>query len=102
MTHPKNIFDELKKNRQKTPFEKELDRIEREEQKLERQAVAYRTAKWKETLEQKIPPRVYTNLQKAFCMAFELIFEKGTGIIEKHTQKIRSKRIFRYMILPSV
>lgn len=83
MNYNKNIFEELKKNRLKTPVQKELERLEREEQKLEKQAVEYHAAKWKETLEQKIPPRVYENLQKAFCMAFEVIFEKGTAVIEK-------------------
>ncbi|MDE6365287.1 MAG: EcsC family protein [Lachnospiraceae bacterium] len=83
MNYNKNIFEELKKNRQKTPVEKELDRLAREEQSLKKQAVEYRAAKWKEALEQKIPPKVYANLQKAFYMAFEVIFEKGTALIEK-------------------
>ena len=41
MNYNKNIFEELKKNRHKTPVQKELERLEREEQKLEKQAVEY-------------------------------------------------------------
>lgn len=67
----------------KSPIEKELDHIARREARLTKQAQQYQTARWKENLEQKIPPRVHTNLQTAFCKAFELIFEKGTGLIEK-------------------
>lgn len=75
------------KKTSKTPIEKELDLIARKEAKLTRQAQQYQTARWKENLEQKIPPRVYTNLQTAFCKAFELIFEKGTTLIEKTYSK---------------
>lgn len=67
----------------KSPIEKELDHIARREARLTKQAQQYQTARWKENLEQKIPPRVHTNLQTAFCKAFELIFEKGMGLIEK-------------------
>ena len=71
----------------KSPIEKELDHIARKEERLAKHAQQYQTAKWRETLEQKIPPRVYTNLQTTFCKAFELIFEKGTGLIEKTYSK---------------
>ncbi len=73
----------MNKKIKKTPIEKELDRIAHRETRLAKQALHHQPARWKESLEQKIPPRVYTNLQTAFCKAFELIFEKGTGLIEK-------------------
>ncbi len=73
----------MNKKIKKTPIEKELDRIAHREARLAKQALHHQPARWKESLEQKIPPRVYTNLQTAFCKAFELIFEKGTGLIEK-------------------
>lgn len=78
----KNLFATSKKSK-KTPIERELERIARKEARLTKQAVQYKTASWKENLEQKIPPKVYTNLQSGFCKAFELIFEKGTTLIEK-------------------
>lgn len=85
----------------KSPIEKELDHIARREARLTKQAQQYQTARWKENLEQKIPPRVHTNLQTAFCKAFELIFEKGTGLIERHTHAARWSWIFRCTIMQS-
>ena len=38
---------------------------------------------WKEALTARIPPKMSENLQKAFCMAFRTIFEKGNPLIEK-------------------
>ncbi len=70
----KNLFATIKKSK-KTPIERELERIARKEARLTKQAVQYKTASWKENLEQKIPPKLYTNLQSGFCKAFELIFE---------------------------
>lgn len=79
----KTIFTANKKS----PIDKELDSIARKEAKLAKQAEQYQTAKWKDSLEQRISPRVYTNLQTTFCKAFELIFEKGTTLIEKTYSK---------------
>ncbi len=79
----------------KSPVEKELERIAREEKRLKKQAMEYHAAKWKETLEQKIPSRIHTNLQKAFCMAFELIFERGTNLIEKTYSKDTIEKEFQ-------
>ncbi|MDE6983230.1 MAG: EcsC family protein [Lachnospiraceae bacterium] len=76
------IFANRKQIR-KSPVDKELAAIARAEERLEKQAVQHHAAKWKEALEQKIPQKVYDNLQKMFCVAFELIFEKGTALIEK-------------------
>lgn len=38
---------------------------------------------WRQMLESKVPDKIRTNLEKAFCVAFATVFEKGTGIIEK-------------------
>ncbi len=62
---------------------KELKIVEKREEALRRMAAAQNQPKWKSVLKDKIPQKVYDKLQKAFCKAFELIFEKGTGIIEK-------------------
>ncbi len=82
------VFEKVtNKKLKKTPIEKELEHIARKEAALTKQAEQYQAASWKESLEQKIPPRVYTNLQTTFCKAFGLIFEKGTGLIEKTYSK---------------
>ncbi len=79
----------------KSPIEKELNRIMREEDKLAKQAEQYRSLKWKEALENKIPDKIYTHLQKAFCKAFELIFEKGTALIDKTYSKEEMEKDFK-------
>lgn len=79
----------------KTPVERELEQIAKEETRLLRQAEKYVPARWKETLESKIPEKVYDNLRKAFCRAFELIFEKGTPLIEKTYQKEELEKEFQ-------
>ncbi len=79
----------------KMPVERELERIAKEETKLLRQAERYVPPKWKDTLENKIPEKVYDNLLKAFCKAFELVFEKGTALIEKTYQKEELEKEFQ-------
>lgn len=82
-------------SKRKSPIERELERISREETKLYKQAKRYSPAKWKDTLENKIPEKVYDNLKKAFCKAFELVFEKGTVLIEKTYQKEELEKEFQ-------
>ena len=82
-------------SKRKSPIERELERISREETKLYKQARRYSPAKWKDTLENKIPEKVYDNLKKAFCKAFELVFEKGTVLIEKTYQKEELEKEFQ-------
>lgn len=79
----------------RSPVERELDNIARKEARLTKQATQYQTAAWRATLEQKIPPRVYANLQVTFCKAFELIFEKGTSLIEKTYAKNEMEKDFQ-------
>lgn len=71
-----------------SPIEKELYRVEREEQKLAHYADKHKTdPAWKIELENQIPEKVMAGLQKAFSKAFYLIFEKGAAIIEKTYDK---------------
>ncbi|MDE7204028.1 MAG: EcsC family protein [Lachnospiraceae bacterium] len=87
----KNIFM-FKKT---SPIEKELNNIIKKEAKLTKHAEQYQPAAWRETLEQKIPSKVYTNLQLTFCKAFKLIFEKGTALIEKTYSKNEMEKDFQ-------
>ena len=64
----------------------ELKRINRREEDLRRQAHK-ETPKWKTELKEKVPEKVYASLRIVFRKAFEIIFEKGTGIIEKTYKK---------------
>lgn len=71
-----------------SPVERELQKIEREEQKLIQYAEKHKNAPaWKAELEDRIPEKVMSGLQKAFAKAFGLVFEKGAVIIEKTYDK---------------
>lgn len=66
---------------------KELLQVQKQEQKLERTAVRAKPAGWKTAVESKIPQKVYSGLESAFCKGFSLVFDQGTGIIEKGIKK---------------
>lgn len=85
----------VKMNKKKTPIEKELDSIARKEAKLIKKAEQYQTAAWRKSIEQKIPSRVYASLQLTFCKAFELIFDRGTSLIEKTYAKNEMEKDFQ-------
>lgn len=71
-----------KKSRRKAAVQKELAVVERQEEKLGK-AAEREFVRPLEKLGDKIPPKVCANLEKAFCRAFSIVFEKGTAIIEK-------------------
>lgn len=53
--------------KQISPIDKELQLVEKQEQKLENAALRARSAGWKQELERKIPKKVYDGLESAFC-----------------------------------
>lgn len=72
----------------------ELERISRQEEKLHRQH--HRDpAQWKTSLEAKVPPKIYENLKSVFAKAFQVIFEKGTDLIEKTYHKEEIEKDFK-------
>ena len=64
-------------------LEKELEAAAKAERRLAREALRESRSDWKDKLEEKVPPKVYDTLEAAFCKAFALVFQKGTGLIEK-------------------
>ncbi len=72
-----------KQKRYQTAIAKEWKLLERQEEALRRAAQKESMPKWKSALTDKVPKAVFDNLQKAFGKAFWVVFEKGTGIIEK-------------------
>lgn len=74
--------------------EKELKKLARREEELRRQAHR-EEPKWKAELKTKVPEKVYASLRTVFRKAFELIFEKGTGIIEKTLKKDELTKDYR-------
>lgn len=67
-----------------SPVERELRKIEQEEEKLRQNAGRQNAASgWKSKLEGKIPEKTLSGLKKAFSMGFSVIFEKGSVLVEK-------------------
>lgn len=79
----------------KSPVTLELEKIEKEEKRLEQRALSHTEPGWKEALTARIPPKMSENLQKAFCMAFRTIFEKGNLLIEKTYRRDELEKDFK-------
>lgn len=78
----------LRSIRAKAAIQKEFLSLQRREEKLMRSATKQRPASsWRSELEKKVPDKVYHSLKVAFGKAFSIVFEKGTGIIEKSYHK---------------
>lgn len=71
----------------KTPYQKEWDKyIKKEARYLEKQQTKKESI-LNQKLEEKVPEKLQGTLDTAFAKAFHLIFEKGTGVIEKTYRK---------------
>ena len=74
------------------PSPQNLLKIQTEEQKLRKKAETAKPADWKKALEQKIPEKVYTGLETAFCTGFSLVFKHGRKLIELTYKKENLKQ----------
>ena len=81
------MLSKVKHIRQRGAIQKELKALQKQEEKMQKTAAKQSNASWKTELEKKVPVKVYQNLKAAFGKAFSIIFEKGTGIIEKSYDK---------------
>ncbi len=79
----------LKKDKRSAAVEKELQLIEKKEQRLCSSAMKAKTAYWKKDIEKKIPEKVYDGLQSVFCKGFSLVFSKGRRLMELSYNKKR-------------
>lgn len=70
-------------NRKSGALNKELALVRKQEQRMEQSARNASPALWKTELESRIPPKVYSGLESAFCKGFSLVFRQGRAIIEK-------------------
>lgn len=68
---------------QKTPMEKEWQLLRKQEHSFWEQQKKRRENALTVKLEEKIPANLQSTLNTAFTKAFQLIFEKGTDLIEK-------------------
>ena len=74
-------------SRQKKLLQKELLRVERQEQVLRREALRAKPPAWKAALEQKVPEKIRTGLESGFRKGFTIVFTSGRPIIEKSYRK---------------
>ncbi|MDY2960584.1 MAG: EcsC family protein [Hornefia sp.] len=72
---------------QTTPWQKEWNRMQRREYAFLHKGRFQKPSKLTALLESKVPDSMQDKLNRGFAKAFELIFEKGTGIIEKTYDK---------------
>lgn len=84
-------------NKYRVLMRRELLKIQTEEQKLRKKAETAKPAAWKKALEQKIPEKVYTGLETAFCTGFSLVFKHGRKLIELTYKKetLKQEHILR-------
>lgn len=80
---------------QKKHIEKEWQKLIREEQTFLRKNMPARSIGWQEKIAKFVPKKLEGALNSAFCKAFGLIFDKGTGIIEKTYQKEKKEQNYK-------
>lgn len=73
--------------KQEIALNKELQTVEKQEKKMQQAALKAKPVTWKTELESRIPEKVYTGLESAFCKGFGLVFDQGRAIIEKGYNK---------------
>lgn len=76
-------------------IEKEWMKISKREEQMRRRAVDKESPLWKKKLEEKIPGKVMTGLEKVFCKAFSLVFENGHLILERTYDKESFEKDFK-------
>ena len=71
----------------KTALQKEWEKLKKQEQRFLLKRMEKKDTLLNRTLADKVPPKLQSTLDTAFSKAFELVFEKGTGVIEKTYKK---------------
>lgn len=67
----------------KTPLEKEWELLLKQEEKLLKKRAEHKDSVLNQKLEKHVPWKLQDTLEEAFSKAFQVVFDKGTGIIEK-------------------
>ena len=76
-------------------LEKEWQQLLREEQKFIDKNAVLKEKNWQKKVEKYVPEKLDETLKNAFLKAFMLIFEKGTGIIEKTYDKAKNEQEYK-------
>lgn len=79
----------------KTAFEQEWEKLNKKEQKFLKDREEKKDSVLNQKLAEKVPAKLQGTLDKAFAKAFGMIFEKGTGIIEKTYKKEEMQKTFK-------
>lgn len=79
----------------KNPWELEWKKLEKKEKKFLATRENQKESILNQKLEEKVPDKLQETLDKAFAKAFQLIFEKGTGIIEKTFRPDEMKKDYK-------
>ena len=77
------------------PVEKEWAAVVKAEERFLRHAMPARTAGWQEKITRYVPQKLETTLHTAFYKAFELIFDRGTPVIEKTYQREKKEKNYK-------
>ena len=73
----------------KDPVEAELKKLEKQEDKFLYKRMEKKESYLNQLLAEKVPENMQSKLDTAFAKAFKLIFNKGTGVIEKTYDKAK-------------
>jgi hypothetical protein len=68
-------------------LQKEFLAVEKQEKKLQKAFIKAKKPAWQDAMAEKIPRKVYTGLESAFCKGFSLVFNQGRAVIEKSYSK---------------
>ena len=79
----------------KSPWEKEWEDLQRKESKFAEKRQAGPTSVLINKLDRFVPEKLSGTLNAAFFKGFEVIFEKGTGVIEKTYNKNKKEKDFQ-------
>lgn len=77
----------MSKFNKKNRHQKEMDNLKKKEQSFFNRHISKQESVLNQFLSEKVPAKLQQTLNRAFEKAFALIFEKGTGIIEKTYKK---------------
>lgn len=79
----------------KSPLEQEWEKLNKKEQKFLQLRIQKNDSILNQKLAEKVPAKLQGTLDAAFAKAFGMIFEKGTGIIEKTYKKEELQKTFQ-------
>lgn len=79
----------------KTPLEKEWAALEKKEARFLASRTEKADSRLNQLLAEKVPDGLQGTLDTAFCKAFHLIFEKGTGVIEKTYRRDQVRQTYQ-------